>query len=143
VYGGADVAASEGNDRVDPARLRGIELFASLSDDELGRVARLAHDASIDEGATLLQKGTWAYQLFAIEEGSAEVRRDDETVATLGTGDVVGETGVVQRALRNASVVATSPLRVIFFTQADVGRLSKEIPDLDDRLGAILEQRSR
>jgi hypothetical protein len=41
VYGGADVAASEGNDRVDPARLRGIELFASLSDDELGRVARL------------------------------------------------------------------------------------------------------
>jgi hypothetical protein len=49
----------------------------------------------------------------------------------------------VQRALRNASVVATCPLRVIFFTQADVGRLSKEIPDLDDRLGAILEQRSR
>lgn len=128
---------------MDSSRLRKIDLFASLSDEELEQLARVAHEGSIEEGETLVQKGTWAYQMFAIEKGTVEVRRDDEAVARLEEGDVVGETGVVQRALRNADVVATSPLEVILFTQADIGRLAKSVPDLDQRLEAILEQRSR
>lgn len=128
---------------MDPARLKKIELFEQLSDDELSQLADVAQEASFDEGAELVSRGTWAYQLFAVEDGSVEVRRDGETMATLGSGDVVGETGVVERALRNADVVATSPLQVIFFTQADIGRLRKQIPDLEDRLGSILEERHR
>lgn len=124
-------------------RLAKIELFDGLPDDDLGQLAAVAHEATIDEGDALVQAGTWSYQMFAIEEGTVEVRRHGETVATLGAGDVVGETGAVGRALRNADVVATSPLRVIFFTQNDIGRLRKAIPDLDDRLQAILQQRQR
>jgi CRP/FNR family transcriptional regulator, cyclic AMP receptor protein len=97
----------------------------------------------MDEGAALVQAGTWSYQMFAIEEGTVEVRRHDEVVATLEAGDVVGETGAVERALRNASAIAKTPLQVIFFTQADIGRLRKAIPDLDERLQAILRERER
>ena len=67
--------------------------------------------------------------------------RDGETLAQLQAGDVVGETGSVNRALRNATAVATEPLRVIYFIQADVDRLRREIPDLDERLQALLEER--
>ncbi len=126
---------------MDTDRLASIELFDGLPDDDLGQLAALAHEGSLEEGDTLVRAGTWSYQMFAIEEGTVEVRRHGETVATLHAGDVVGETGAVGRALRNADVVAASPLRVILFTQADIGRLRKAIPDLDDRLQAILQQR--
>ena len=126
---------------MDPQRLKLIELFAALPDDALERLAAVAQEATMDEGSEVVRKGTWAYQLFALEEGSVDVVRDGETLATLHAGDVVGETGAVKRALRNATAVATAPLRVIFFIQADVDRLRREIPDLDERLQALLRER--
>jgi CRP/FNR family transcriptional regulator, cyclic AMP receptor protein len=128
---------------MDTERLKKIDLFQGLQEEDLERLAAVAHEASMDEGSALVKAGAWSYQMFAIEEGTVEVQRDDEVVATLEAGDVVGETGAVERALRNASAIATSPLRVIFFTQADIGRLRKAIPDLDERLQAILRERER
>ena len=123
-------------------RLKNIALFAEIPDDKLERYAEMADETSIEEGEELARAGTWPYQLFAIEEGSVEIRRDGDTVATLQAGDVVGETGVVKRGLRNADVVATSPVKAIFFTQDQVKRMRKDLPDLDDRLHALLEERS-
>ena len=108
----------------------------------LERYAAMADETSIDEGEELARAGTWPYQLFAIEEGSVEIRRDGDTVAKLGPGDVVGETGVVKRGLRNADVVATSPVKAIFFTQDQVKQMRKDLPDLDDKLHQLLEERS-
>jgi CRP/FNR family transcriptional regulator, cyclic AMP receptor protein len=127
---------------MDPSRLKRIDLFSSVPEDQLERFAGMADETSVQEGEELVRAGTWPYQLFAIEEGTLEVRRDGETIATLGEGDVVGETGVVKRGLRNASVVATSPVRAIFFTQDQVRLMRRALPDLDERLQSILEERS-
>jgi CRP-like cAMP-binding protein len=64
--------------------------------------------------------------MIAIESGTADVMRDGDTVASVGPGDVVGELGVLEKGMRNASVVATSPMRLIRLTNWDVGRLPKE-----------------
>jgi CRP/FNR family transcriptional regulator, cyclic AMP receptor protein len=127
---------------MDPDRLKNIDLFASVPDDALKRYADMADETSIEEGEELARSGTWPYQLFAIEEGNVEVRRDEDTVAKLGPGDVVGETGVVKRGLRNADVVATSPVKAIFFTQDQVKKMRQDLPDLDERLHQLLEERS-
>jgi len=79
----------------------------------------------------------------AIEEGSAEVRLDGEIVADLGPGDVFGEIGVAEHGLRSASVVATSPVRLIWFSHWDVRRLRKALPEADRRLAELIEQRRR
>src|SRR5215211_7853843 len=100
-------------------RLRKIDLFASLDDGELEELAEIADETSVIEGETLARKGTWSYQLFAIEDGEVDIRRDDETVATLGPGDV----------------------KVIYFTQSQVKRMRKSLPDLDDKLEKILAER--
>lgn len=123
-------------------RLKQIDLFASVPDDALEQYAAMAEETSIEEGEELARSGTWPYQLFAIEDGNVEIRRDGETVAKLGPGDVVGETGVVKRGLRNADVVATSPVKALFFTQDQVKKMRKDLPDLDDRLHQLLEERS-
>ena len=74
--------------------------------------------------------------------GSAEVRRDGEAIAKLGAGDVFGETGVLEKQLRNADVVATSPMRVMVLSRWDVRRLRKNLPDLDAHIQEVMAQRS-
>jgi len=69
---------------MDWARLRKISLFEDLSDEELQRFAVLAAEGSVHEGTELVHQGDFAYELFAIEEGTAEVRCDGEVVAELG-----------------------------------------------------------
>ena len=126
---------------MDPARLKKMELFSTLSEKELDQVAELAEEMSVEEGRELIVDNTSANRLLAIEEGSARVDREGETVATLSAGDVVGETALLERSRRNAAVVATSPMRLIYFAGSAVRRLRKEIPDLDERLQALAAER--
>jgi CRP/FNR family transcriptional regulator, cyclic AMP receptor protein len=111
---------------MDPNRLRSIELLATLSDDDLARIATFATETSAPEGQTLMREGDYATDLVGIEEGSADVVRDGGTIASLGAGDVVGEIALIEKSRRSASVVATSPMRLIKLTHWDVRRLPAE-----------------
>jgi CRP/FNR family transcriptional regulator, cyclic AMP receptor protein len=126
---------------VDSERLKKLDLFSSLPDEELDRLANVVGEVSIDEGEDLVRAGTQPYQMFAIEEGTVEVQRDGETLATIGPGEVVGERGIVKRGLRNASAVATGPVKAIFLTADQMKRLRRDHPDLEKRLRSILEER--
>lgn len=111
---------------MDVGRLRNIPVFADMSDADLQRIATFATEDSAPEGAILVREGDYSTELIAIEEGTAEVRHGDLRVATLGPGDVFGETGVLDKGLRNASVVATSPLRIVKLTSWEIKRLTPE-----------------
>jgi CRP/FNR family transcriptional regulator, cyclic AMP receptor protein len=63
------------------------------------------------------------------------------TVAELGPGDVIGEMGVLERSQRTATVVATSPMRLVTLTSWDVRRLRKTAPDAVDHLRDLVERR--
>jgi CRP/FNR family transcriptional regulator, cyclic AMP receptor protein len=126
---------------VDSERLKKLDLFSSLPDEELDRLANVVGEVSIDEGEDLVRAGTQPYQMFAIEEGTVEVQRDGETLATIGPGEVVGERGIVKRGLRNASAVATGPVKAIFLTADQMKRLRRDHPDVEKRLRSILEER--
>ena len=126
---------------MDSERLKKLDLFSSLPDEELDRLANVVGEVSIDEGEDLVRAGTQPYQLFAIEEGTVEVQRDGETLATIGPGEVVGERGIVKRGLRNASAVATGPVKAIFLTADQMKRLRRDHPDVEERLRSILEER--
>jgi CRP/FNR family cyclic AMP-dependent transcriptional regulator len=126
---------------LDAKRLKKIDVFSSLSDDDLNELADFAEETTVSEGDKLTKAGSHSYQLFAIEDGQVEVLRHDETVAKLGAGDVVGEAGVVGRGLRNADVVAKSDVKAIFFTQDQVKKMRKDVPELGEKLDKILEER--
>jgi CRP-like cAMP-binding protein len=123
------------------SQLKKFDLFASLSDEELERLAGVIGEGSIDDGEELLHAGTPPYQLFAIEEGSVEVQRDGETLATIGEGEVVGERGIVTRGLRNATVVADGRVKAVYLTEDQLRRLQREHPEVGERLQAVLQER--
>ena len=126
---------------VDAARLKNISVFSDLSDDALQNIASLAAEVSVPEGKELVREGDYSYDVLAIEEGTARVERAGDTVADLGPGDVIGEMGVLERSQRSATVVATSPMRLVTLTSWDVRRLRKTAPDAVDHLRSLVERR--
>ena len=111
---------------MDPNRLKRIYLFSNLSDEEARRLAAFATETSVADGQILMKEGDYSTELIGIEEGTAEVVRDGKKIASLSQGDVIGEMGLLSRAPRNASVIATSPMRVMKLTHWEVKRMSDE-----------------
>jgi CRP/FNR family transcriptional regulator, cyclic AMP receptor protein len=126
---------------VDPERLRSVPLFAGLEKRELEAIGRCADQVDVREGELLIEEGDFGYEFFAIEDGRAEVRRDEETIAELEPGDFFGEAALVGDARRNASVVATSPLKVIVMTRQAFRQLRNDVPTVCDRITAAVKDR--
>jgi CRP/FNR family transcriptional regulator, cyclic AMP receptor protein len=123
---------------MDPENLRAVPLFASMSEPDLRKIATFASEDSAPAGATLMREGDYSNEIIAIETGTADVVRDGRTIRSLGPGDVFGEIGLLERGLRTASVVASSPMRLIRLTNWDVKRLPRETRD---RLAELVEAR--
>jgi cAMP-dependent protein kinase regulator len=111
---------------MDPDNLKDFPAFSELTDEELRRIATFANEDSVHEGTTLIREGDYSNEMIAIESGTADIVHDGNTVASVGPGDVVGELGVLEKGMRNATVVATSSMRVVRLTNWDVKRLPKE-----------------
>lgn len=126
---------------MDKDRLKSIPVFADLGEDAREAIAALAAEVSVPEGKELVREGDFSYDVLAIEEGTARVHHRDETLAELGPGDIVGETGVLEGAQRNASVTATSPMRLVTLTTWDVRKLNKQAPGVVERLWELAAAR--
>lgn len=129
------------SDRISIDRVRAIDVFSELSDEDAEEVAGLARPRSYEAESELLHHEEWPDELIALEEGEVEVRRGDEVLARLGAGCVVGERGVLRRVLRNADVVAATPVKVLYFHRNKVRTLRRDLPEIADRLKALADER--
>jgi CRP/FNR family cyclic AMP-dependent transcriptional regulator len=125
---------------MDENRLKAIPLFSHLSEEEAHRLAAFATETSLAEGQILIKQGDYSTELIAIEEGSADVLRDGEKIASLKPGDLIGEMGLLSREPRNADVIATSPMRVIKLTHWEIRRMSA---DTIGRIEEIIKERQQ
>ena len=126
---------------IDAARLRSFPLFGDLDEYDLSQVARWVVEVQAAPGELLIEQGSMPYELFVIEEGTVDVVRDDEPLASLGAGDVVGEIALLARHRRMASVVARTPVRALALHVDALQELTEEMPELGDELRALMERR--
>jgi CRP/FNR family transcriptional regulator, cyclic AMP receptor protein len=126
---------------LDASRLKSIPLFEEVGDEELSQIAPFANEVSVDQGKVLVREGDFSYELMAIEEGSAEVTRGGEHVADMGPGDFFGEVGLLEKTLRNATVTARTPMRLITLTGWDLKRVERAAPEALERVRAALAER--
>jgi CRP/FNR family transcriptional regulator, cyclic AMP receptor protein len=128
---------------MDEERLKAIPLFAGLNRKERRALAPRADEVELEQGRVIVREGEWAYEFFAIEEGTAEVRRGEQLLAELGPGDFFGEMGLVGDTRRNANVIASSPLRVVVMTAQAFRQTSRELPEVAAKIRAAIEERCR
>jgi CRP-like cAMP-binding protein len=128
---------------MDAKRLSELSLFQGLDDEALATLSRTVQEVSVSEDSVLVREGDYSYDLSIIDEGEAVVERGDngDVIARLGPGDVFGESGVLHRDQRGATVRARTPMRLITLTNWDLRRLRSSIPELGDRLESLSAQR--
>ncbi len=127
---------------MDTSRLKSLPLFEEVTDEDLDKIAPFISEVSVSEGKHLVDEGDYAYEFMAIEEGSADVLRGDEKIATLGQGDFFGEMGLLGHDKRNATVIATSGMRLITLDQWDMRRLEKAVPSAAEKIRAAAAARA-
>jgi CRP/FNR family cyclic AMP-dependent transcriptional regulator len=128
---------------MDEERLKAIPLFAGLNRKERRALAPRADEVELEQGRVIVREGEWAYEFFAIEEGTAEVRRGEQLLAEFGPGDFFGEMGLVGDTRRNANVIASSPLKVVVMTAQAFRQTSRELPEVAAKIRAAIEERCR
>ena len=126
---------------MDSACIAAIPLFANLSHEDIAFVAGIAGELEIAQGENLAVEGDFGYALFIVDAGTADVTQDHERIGSVGPGDVVGEIATLHSGRRTASVVATSPMRVVAFLARDVWRIERELPDVGAALRASIDAR--
>ncbi|HEV7536329.1 MAG TPA: cyclic nucleotide-binding domain-containing protein [Acidimicrobiia bacterium] len=125
------------------SHLASVPLFSQCHRVELKNLARRTTDITAAQGQVLIQEGHGAYDFFAIVSGAAEVSRGGQVVSRLAAGDWFGELGLLDPALRDATVTATTPMELIVLAQWDFEQALEEAPGMTRRLLAGMAQRLR
>jgi CRP/FNR family cyclic AMP-dependent transcriptional regulator len=120
-----------------------VPLFSACSRKDLQQVARRAEDVRVDAGKVLVREGAAGAEFFVILEGNADVTRRGEKVATLGPGQFFGDLALLDRAPRNATVTAATPMELVVLGQREFAALIDEVPGFAHKLLAGLAHRLR
>ncbi len=127
---------------MDASSLKNTPLFADVADEKLSKVATFATLESAAEGKTIIREGGYSNDFYIIEDGTVKVEREGETVAELGSGDFFGEQGLLEKQARSATVVATSPVRLIKIEHWELSRMKQAMPEVVEQLRTKVEERS-
>ena len=126
---------------MDRKQLQQIPLFASLSKSELKRLEQWTDEIDVPEGTELGREGSIGHEFCVIEDGAASVRQDGDEIAVLGPGDFFGEIGLLETARRTASVVATTPMRLIVMFERDFREMEREMPTVAAQVRQAIRDR--
>jgi CRP-like cAMP-binding protein len=111
-----------------------VPLFATLDERARSSVARQMRRHRFRAGESVVvaddDRPVRFGRMFVILDGTAEVRRDDVTLAELGAQDHFGEMAVLDGGPRSADVIAASDLEVASLAAWNFEVLLKAEPDI-------------
>lgn len=127
-------------------RIKEVQLFAPLSEEETERVADAAHLRVFAPDEAIVQKDQPGGSMFVIHKGSVEIQTTDEdgkkqVVGTLREGDFFGEMSMLTGEPRSATVVAKEETQVLQIGKFCLKPILDNNPKLIDALTKIIEER--
>ena len=121
--------------------LKNVPLFAGCSKTELQRIASLADELDLGDGATLIREGERGREFIVIAEGTVNVTRNGKQLRELGAGAFIGEIALVADVPRTATVTATSPVRLLVVTDRAFRGLLEQMPSIAKKVLQSLGER--
>jgi aromatic-L-amino-acid/L-tryptophan decarboxylase len=130
------VSAWPGLPQADLPSLRELPLFAGLEPGQAAQVAARASLREVPAGEPVVEQWDLGAEFFVIVEGTVTVTVDGQQARELGRGDFFGELRALEWGAgysypRLASVLATSPLRLLVFPEGVLAQLVERYPALD------------
>ncbi|MGK2931373.1 MAG: Crp/Fnr family transcriptional regulator [Solirubrobacterales bacterium] len=129
--------------------LRSVPLFAELEDDDLERFSRVAVPRAYPEGTRVFHEGDHSDACYIVRSGTFRVTREHPdgraiTLATLSTGDIVGELAMLDGEVRSASVETLGGEgELLALPASDVRALLERHPEITVKMVAALTRRLR
>jgi CRP-like cAMP-binding protein len=121
--------------------LRGVPLFADVSDKDLRTIASSMRRRTFADGEHIVSEGEGGVGFFFVEQGALAVSKDGVTVARLAPGDHFGEIALLTGSERTATIVATTQLRCFGMTPWDFKPLVEGNPTIAWKLLQSLAQK--
>jgi putative ABC transport system ATP-binding protein len=121
--------------------LNRCEIFDELELDVLTEIAETMEMEHFPKGSTIIRQGDEGDRFFLIFEGSVDVLRDHDKVATLKGGDFFGEAALVTGEPRNATIVCSRPVSVCSLSKDEFQAVLKRSTNFRDHVRRILFQR--
>ena len=130
------VSAWPGLPQADLPSLRELPIFAGLEPGQAAQVAARAAVREVAQGEPVIEQWDLGAEFFVIVEGTATVTVDGQQARELGRGDFFGELRALEWGAgyaypRLASVLASSPLRLLVFPEGVLAQLVERYPALD------------
>ncbi len=127
-------------------RIKEVQLFAPLSEEETERVADAAHLRVFAPDEAIVEKDQPGGSMFVIHKGSVEIQTTDEegkkqVIGTLREGDFFGEMSMLTGEPRSATVVAKEETQVLQIGKFCLKPILDNNPKLIDVLSKIIEER--
>jgi len=121
--------------------LQRVPLFAGCSRADLQRIASIADELDLAEGATLIREGERGREFIVVVDGTVRVSRKGRKLRELGAGDFIGEIALVADVPRTATVTATSPVRLLVVTDRAFRGLLERTPSVSNKVLQSLGER--
>ena len=119
-------------------RIRNVEIFQGLKDEELKNVAQFCQELQVPEKNLLCEEGARADKLFILEEGTVSVRFQKGAAFEIhGPGKILGWSFLVPPNRYTASVVTVTPSRLLTIKSPDF----YELVHKDSRVGLKIMDR--
>jgi len=118
-----------------------FDIWARLSDEEAAVLRTRLIDECHRAGDVFIHDGAIDECLYLVREGEVEVRRRNQVLARLGSGDIVGEMAILNREPRNADVAAVTDCTLSRLTAADFFDLCQRLPTLKIILTRLVAHR--
>ena len=122
----------------DVRRLREFSTFDGFSDHELQRLVRTARHESRSTPWPLIHERTPSDACYVLLTGEAGVYVGRDLIATLGPGEVIGESAIRSGKLRSATVTTTGPAEALRIDRDDLAGLLDELPSLREAMDATV-----
>lgn len=119
--------------------VRQIELFSSLSDDEIDILVKHSKIRSLVEDEVLFHQGDDGDFFVIIIDGCIEITKHTENetpvaLASLTRGDTLGEMALIDQETRSASAIATEPSSVFLLSRKSFDMLIDQYPRCGTKL---------
>jgi small-conductance mechanosensitive channel/CRP-like cAMP-binding protein len=127
--------------------LRGMDIFAPLTDEERRELAGHLRTAPFVRGETIMRQGARGDWLYVLARGQAEVTvasddgRASKPIATLKPGDFFGEMGLMTGGERAATVVALCDVACYRLDKSDFEQILTRRPEIAEDMAKILARR--
>jgi CRP-like cAMP-binding protein len=122
------------HEKDDLAAFRDNYLFEELTEQQLGQVLSISRETSASKDTYIIHEGEIDEDVYLIVSGKVGVIKKDplsgeaHQIATLGSGELIGEMAVIDTAPRSASIMALEDSHFLVIPLSELNSLAAHIP---------------